>query len=68
MRTQVRPHWDIVPGALEEDAEGQVFESGLPVTATPVVVGAAGAIVVAYAAGALANALGNGTHPTLPHA
>ncbi|WP_230423514.1 hypothetical protein [Streptomyces radicis] len=39
------------PGPLDEHAEGRVTRGALPVTATPVIVGAAGAIVIAYAAG-----------------
>ncbi|WP_181727181.1 hypothetical protein [Streptomyces sp. PT12] len=38
-------------GPLDEHTEGRVTRGALPVAATPVIVGAAGAIVVAYAAG-----------------
>ncbi|MEV0585183.1 hypothetical protein [Nonomuraea sp. NPDC050310] len=40
-------------GPLHEGAEGRVYLGLAPVTATPAVVTIAGAMVVAYAAGAL---------------
>ncbi|WP_129842028.1 hypothetical protein [Streptomyces sp. RFCAC02] len=44
-------------GPLDECAEGRVARGALPVAATPVIVGAAGAIVIAYAAGRIAGEL-----------
>ncbi|MFR9727184.1 hypothetical protein ACL02R_28055 [Streptomyces sp. MS19] len=46
-----------VAGPLDENAEGRVVRGALPVAATPVIVGAAGAIVVAYAAGRIVGEL-----------
>jgi hypothetical protein len=44
-------------GPLDETTEGRLLTGGAPVMATPVVVGAAAAVVLAYAAGRVAGEL-----------
>lgn len=52
MRQVRTPSW-AAAGPLTESAEGRINGGAAPVAATPVIVGVAAAVVVAYAAGAV---------------